>query len=65
MVEWQKTLRSINYKANGMIAEVWPYMTTKKVYSWSVIGDDGVYVDCGMAQTEDLACEDALRVLGV
>ena len=65
MIEWQKLPRSISYSANGFEADVWPFMTTKKVFKFTVINSAGVYVDCGIASTQDEACERALLAMKV
>lgn len=65
MIQWQELPRSIRYSANGFTADVWAFMTTKKVYKFTVINENGHYVECGIKNTQDEACEAALEAMKV
>lgn len=64
MVEWKQLPQSIRLTTERFEADVWPFITTKKVYKWTVIDrSNGQYLDCGMAGTQDLACERAIKAM--
>ncbi len=72
MIEWKQLPRSIRYETKEVALDVWPVLGTTslgvkgKVWRYSVFDCGlGTYIGGGPADTEDLACEKALRIAGI
>lgn len=72
MIEWKKLPRSIRYETEEIALDVWPVLGTTslgikaKVWRYSVFDYRlGSYLESGPADSEDEACERAMRVGGV